>query len=492
VSEFAVRESLGAGERAERRIRALATPAGAVYSCAAAWALAFAVLASLRHVAFDSTRYDLGNMVQAVWSTAHGHFLQTTSTSGVQFTRLGAHFDPILALFAPLWWVWPSPLLLVVVQAVALGLGALPVFWLGRKYLASTTTAAWFAVAYLLYAPIQLLTVDDFHAVALGVPLLLYALWYLDEDRLGAFAAFAVLASLTGEVFPALAAWLGIWYAVRRRRVRAGSLIAVAGLAASALAFYVVMPAFSPGTSLFASRYSEFGGSPAGIAGALVHRPLDVATTVFTGRHMGYVALLLVPWAGLCLLEPVLAFGAAPMLFLNVMSANKFQSSVGFHYTAPIVPFVIGASVLGAARLRPSHARQAGLAVLALMTLLLIASPFRFSVRWADDLRAQDRAAKIAAVEMIPAGAPVTASNRLGAHLSERRRYLAFPFLGGSQWAAVENDDGFLGGAYHPERFRTYFARLRHDPHWKVVFDRDGVLVLRRISPGGPVRLDRP
>jgi uncharacterized membrane protein len=492
VSELAVRDSVGAGERTDRRLRVLATPARVVYGCAAAWALAFAALASLRHVAFASTRYDLGNMVQAVWSTAHGHFLETTSTNGVQFTRLGAHFDPILALFAPLWRVWPSPLLLVVVQAAALGLGALPVYWLGRKHLSSTTLAAWFAVAYLLYAPIQLLTVDDFHAVALAVPFLLFALWYLDEDRLGAFAVFAVLASLTGEVFPALVAWLGVWYAVRHRRVRAGSVIAVTGLAASAVAFYVVIPAFSPGANLFASRYSDFGGSPAGIAGALVHRPLEVASTVLTGQHLTYVLLLLVPWAGLCLLEPLLALGAAPMLLLNLMSANQFQASLGFHYTAPIVPFVVAASVLGAARLRPALARHAGIAVLALMTLMLVASPFRYSVGWVQALRAQDRAAKIDAVELIPTGVPVAASNHLGARLSDRRRFFAFPVLGDAQWVAVETDDGFLGGQDAPRLYRTYLARLRRDPHWKVVFSRDGVLVLHRIRAGGPTRLDRP
>lgn len=490
VSGLAVRETLGA-ERAERRIRILVTPARLVYCGAAAWAVAFAGLAALRHVAFVSTRYDLGNMAQAVWSTAHGHFLETTATSGVQFTRLGAHFDPILALFAPLWWVWPSPLLLVVIQAVALGTGALPVFWLARKHLLSPTVAAWFAVAYLLYAPIQLLTVDDFHAVALGVPLLLFALWYLDEDRLGAFAACAVLACLTGEVFPALVGWLGVWYAVRRRRFRAGSVIAVVGLAASALAFYVVIPAFSPGTSLFESRYAEFGGSPAGVASAFIHRPLDIVATIGTGPHLTYVLLLVVPWAGLCLLEPVLALGAVPMLLLNLVSANQFQSSLGFHYTAPIVPFVIGASVLGAARLRPAVARHAAIVVLALMTLALVGSPFRLSLGWISDLRAPDRAAKLAAIKLIPASVPVTASNHLGARLSDRRRFLAFPELGDARWAALDSDDGFLGGDHRPRRFDTYVARLRRDPHWKLVFERDGVLVLQRVLPGGPMRLDR-
>ena len=76
-------------------------------------------------------------MTQAVWSTAHGDFLSVTDVHGEQISRLGSHFDPILALLAPLWWLWPDPELLLVVQAVAVASGALPVFWLARKHISS-------------------------------------------------------------------------------------------------------------------------------------------------------------------------------------------------------------------------------------------------------------------------------------------------------------------------------------------------------------------
>ena len=42
-------------------------------------------------------------MTQAVWSTAHGDFLSVTDVHGEQISRLGSHFDPILAALAPLW-----------------------------------------------------------------------------------------------------------------------------------------------------------------------------------------------------------------------------------------------------------------------------------------------------------------------------------------------------------------------------------------------------
>src|SRR5438132_4862496 len=211
-----------------------ANPAVLLWAAAAAYAAGFSALSVLRQDAFNTGRFDMGNMVQAVWSTAHGHFLRVTSLQGEQISRLAAHFDPILVLFAPLWWIWPSPDMLLVVQAVAVALGALPVYWLGRKHLRSERAGLGFALAYLLYPAVQWLTLNEFHPVALACPLLLFSFWYLDEDRLLAFAALAVLAATTKEEIALVIAFFGIWYAVRRRRWVPGGAIASAGVAVSA------------------------------------------------------------------------------------------------------------------------------------------------------------------------------------------------------------------------------------------------------------------
>ena len=42
----------------------------------AAFAVGFAALSIGRQRAFNTGRFDLGNMTQAVWATAHGHFLR--------------------------------------------------------------------------------------------------------------------------------------------------------------------------------------------------------------------------------------------------------------------------------------------------------------------------------------------------------------------------------------------------------------------------------
>src|SRR5262249_51462201 len=81
------------------------------YAGVAAYAVLFLFAAVIPFAWFKRPRLDLRDMVQAIWSTLHGHFLQFTTLDGHQRDRLGFHVDPFLLLLAPLFWIWSSPLL---------------------------------------------------------------------------------------------------------------------------------------------------------------------------------------------------------------------------------------------------------------------------------------------------------------------------------------------------------------------------------------------
>ena len=343
-----------------------------LWAAVAAYAAGFAALSILRDRAFETGRFDLGNMVQAVWTTAHGRPLEITSLQGEQISRLGAHVDPILVVFAPLWWLWPSPDLLLTAQAAAIAVGALPVFWLASKHLGSERAALGFALVYLLLPAVEWLTLNEFHPVALATPLLLYAFWYLDEDRLLPFALTAGAAALCKEEIALVVAGFGLWYALARHRRVAGLVIAGAGLAWSAFAVEVVLPHFNHGAaSSFYSRYSEVGGSPGGVLRVALTHPWDLATTA--AAHWQYLLHLGLPLAGLFLLSPFVLVAAVPDLALNLLSATPTQTSIHFHYTAAAIPGLIAGAVLGVARVQRRWPGSSRALVRALVLLVLAA-----------------------------------------------------------------------------------------------------------------------
>ncbi|MCS7006855.1 MAG: DUF2079 domain-containing protein, partial [Gaiellaceae bacterium] len=188
----------------------------------AAWTAWLFAIVRTHHHEFRTQKFDLGNITQAVWSTAQGRPLEVTHASGEQLSRLAGHVDPVLVLLAPAWIVAPTPLTLAFVQIAACALGAIPVYCLGVKHLGSRALGLASGLVYLAYPWLAWVALDVVHPVTLAIPLLLFAVWFLDEDRLVSFSIVAALASLCGELVGVTVAALGIWYAVARRRARAG------------------------------------------------------------------------------------------------------------------------------------------------------------------------------------------------------------------------------------------------------------------------------
>lgn len=467
-------------EGAPPRVRRI-TVSRAVTVGTVAWAALLAGAGVLAHEAFATTHYDLGNYVQAIHNTAHGHLFEATTQAGDQVTRLGIHVEPILLLLAGLWRIWPSPLLLVVLQPVVLAAGALPTYWLARKHLGSERQAAVFAAAYLLYPATQWNAVGDFHPVSLAPTFILFAIWYLDEDRIASAVPFLVLAAATKEHMPLLVAWLGICYWVwRKRRLPAAAIIA-GGLSWFAIEVLVILPHFAPGVDLFAERYGGLGDSPSELLATVLQHPARAAGELGV-EDLAYAVFLGLPLCGLWAVSPLLALGALPEFALSVLSSKPEQTSISGQYTASLIPFLVGASVLGAAALSPPMRRRAvryliGVAALAGVISPLWSLPFSLA-----ELGTQKHAAQAAALHLVPRAAPVTATNELGAQLAERRVLYGFPQRRGAEWVLVDLDDPIVADVKDERLFARSVRDLRRDRRFRLVYDRERVLVFRRVS----------
>lgn len=504
----------GVWAAARRTDRAPLVVAGLVVTYAAV----FSWLSIERHRAFATGRFDLGNMVQAVWSTGQGRLLDSTEVSGEQFSRLGAHVDLILVLFTPLYAVWSSPESLLVAQATIVALGAFPAFWLGRRWLGDDRLAVAAAAAYLLYPPLQFATLFDFHPVTLAAPLLMLCIWAAEARRYVVLGVAGAAAALTQEQVGLALVMLALWMAVRHPdRRRAAAVMASAAAVWVLVAVAVILPRFSlTGGTPQIERYEGLGDGEGGVLLALVTRPWAVAEILATPGRALYLALLILPLLALSLLAPLLLAGALPQLAINLLAASGPPQTITFHYAAVIAPFVIASAILGLARLRAWRGSDrlrtlvghpgrvaagvvgAGLAAGFLLGPLPIwgtvplghdGSPHHRFV--ADDhSRAMARA-----VAIIPPGAPVSASNGPGAHLSGRERIHLFPVIDDAEWILVDarrpDPAVEVRRTLRPVEHALGVDAVEHDPQWDTVMDEAGVKLFRRVeasasAPGGP------
>jgi uncharacterized membrane protein len=418
-----------------------------------------------------------------------------TLLSGEQSSRLASHVDPVLALFAPLWILWPSPLLLAAVQIAACALGALPVFWLARRHLGSERAAGLLAFAYLAYPWLDWTALDAMHPVTLAIPLFLFAIWFLDSDRLWAFAVCALLIAMTGELMGLAIAALGLWYWLARAHRRAGLLIASLGFAWCVLAVKVIVPRFHDDASPFYAYYATVGGSPEGALRTLFTDPGTIAAALFGRTDLGYFVWLAAPLAGLFLLAPGLAAVALPQLLANGLSDSPAMSGPQHQYVAAVIPFLIAATVLGISRLPRPRRVFGSVVVLMLSTMLTVyagpwpGAPAAVDLWYQEPVPPQHVDALREAVALVPDNAPVSATNKAGSQLSARRYFYSVPAVERAEWIVLDMRDPWVAakalnltlGPY-PELLRGFMQRIQRNEAWAKVFEQDGVLVFRRAG----------
>ena len=451
----------------------------AIWAAMIGWTAVLFAIVRGAYLDFRLGRFDLGNMVQAVWSTTQGRPLEYThGSTGDQIVRLGAHVDP-------------SPLALALAQIAVTSLGALPVFWLGRAHLGSERAAGLLALGYLAYPWIATSAIGAIHPVTFAIPFLLFCIWFLDTDRLVPFAVCALLAMSTGELMGLPIAALGVWYALARGRRREGSVIAFAGAAWTFVAVHFVVRHFAGESSMYYGFYDEVGGSPQGVVRTLFTDPGTVLGALVESHDIVYVVWLGLPLLFLFVLSPGLALVGLPQLLGNALSDFRSMTDARYHSVAAIVPFLIAATVFAVSRIRPERRVLAASAVVVVSaSLALVLGPWPRAVGMTPlGGRASLSEGKIEALRdalaLVPEGAPVTSSNEVGAHLSARRQVYSVPVLGGAEWVVVDLDEPWVTRSdspiltSHPEVVLAFAERLERDPGWRTVFDREGVLVFR-------------
>jgi uncharacterized membrane protein len=286
-------------------------------------------------------------------------------------------------------------------------------------------------------------------------------------------------------------AGLGLWYAFAKGHRRAGLVTATLGVAWTCVALLVVVPVFSGDESVFYGAYEAVGGSPTGIVRTIFTDPTTILGAVTESRDLLYVALLAVPLAGAFLLAPGLAAVALPQLLANVLAGIDWTTDPHAHYVAGIIPFLFAAIAFGIGRLSVVRATRVAVLVLTLTAAAAIAGPWPGGIArtpsWeGSDAAPEALAARRAAVSLVPPGAAVSTTNRVGSYLSARRYLYSVPVIGRADWIVLDNSDPWIpdafGGDVDLPKFDAFVERIQTSPRWNEVFEQGPVVVYRRVG----------
>jgi uncharacterized membrane protein len=423
--------------------------------------------------------FDLGIFEQAIRHYAH---LQApiVDLEGAGHNFLGDHWSPAIVVFAPFYRLFPTPVTLLVGQAVVIALAVVPITRAGMRHLGRWSGVA-VGLAFGMSYGVQAAVSFDVHEVCLAVPLLAFALEALLASRWVAVAAWAAPLVLVKEDLGLTVAALGLVLVLVGARRWGFGLVAF-GLASVALTMTVLIPHFAMEAG--GSRLSELS-SQSGAGDSLLHRILSLPLNVVQSEPKATtVLLLLAVTAGLAMRSPMLIM-VLPTLGWRFLSTNQFFWGQSFHYDVVLMPIVFAALIDGVVRARRDGWRLVRWYAHAAPTLALLVGlflctryPFRDLVNPATYQPSPRAQAAERILSKIPDGATVETDLGLLAQLTHRTRVffvgMAAPVV--PQFVLISQTDESL--ARDPAK---YAESLHPGTTYALVHAEDGYTLVRRV-----------
>jgi uncharacterized membrane protein len=457
----------------------------------AGYILFMSVLTVARHNSFMTHAFDLGIQDQVVYNILHtGRMVTTLLGSGEE--RVYDHFSPIFYLVAPLYALFQDARILLVLQSVFLGIGAIPLFLLTRAKTSSATLACTLAVGYLLYPALHGVNLGDFHQIAFVSGLLLFALYFLEAGRHRLFLATLALALLAKEEIALSVAAIGIYILLAKRQPRLGLALTLFGLGYFAGVVGWLMPRLGSVESA-EWRYATFilpgKGLLQSFAFNFITNPLY--PLLFVASHpdkLAYLGQLFLPVLFLPLLAPAAAWiTALPALLLPLLTVPEADYGIRFHYSAHITPFVFFLAALALQRIGSARLKPAALAVSLLVASIAMSYEYGQLISPTDRAlpRANPRDATITSFfSEIPRQASVSALSDLVPHLSARRKIYLFPVVVDADYLLLDtapqaNYWPYTGLKARVKSIRDMLPHIQSG-QFGLVRQEDGILLLRR------------
>jgi uncharacterized membrane protein len=332
------------GPRAARWVPLAVVLAGFLF-----YSIYFSYYTILNHRRLNTSGFDLGIHVNWAFNAMHGRPERCPVLFGPDGGHfLGNHAIFAMALWLPLYSLWPSADILLILQATLAALGAVTLYMF-----ACTQTTRWASVviayAYLFFAPLHGPNFYDFHELIPPLPFHFLLYWAIAKRKNWAVLFLVPLLWSFREDVAVGTTMLGIFLLVTGLRPRMGLLMAAASVIWFVILKFEVMPRFWQ--TWFASIYKDLQAPGHAGYGSVVQtiliNPTYFLTTMLREEKLIYFlhmfgGLALLParrWSLLMLAIPGFAFsmlttGYAPTI------------SIAFQYTCHSIPYVFAATVL--------------------------------------------------------------------------------------------------------------------------------------------------
>lgn len=297
------------------------------------------IVSVLRFWQFEAGYFDFGINDQAIWSVSRFNIPITYHPNYIAVggfnIHLADHFSPSIYLLSPLYWFTNRQEIILIAQAISVGLSAFVGVILARKFIKNNFVVFALIFSYLGFVGMQNALITEFHEATLSPLFIMISFWAIINKRWKIFYLCLVIILGLKETFAGLGTGLGIFIFLydRKNWKHAAATIALSiswGLAATKL----VIPNLSGRTYFYApgNAFESF----ISMLASFLHFDIRLKTLFYSFLSFGFLPLFYFP----------LLPGISENFLSRFLADGSPRFTLALHYSAPLAAFMFFSSVL--------------------------------------------------------------------------------------------------------------------------------------------------
>jgi uncharacterized membrane protein len=287
----------------------------------------FLFLVFKRYYYFSYNISDLAIFNQTFFNTIHGRWFDETVTLNNYFAD---HFSPIIFLLLPFYFLLPSPLTLLSLQTIGLGLAAWPLFYLSKEITKNDKLSLLIATIWLFNPMVQAANLDENHLLYLVPGLVFATAYFYLKNKFHYFILFFILTLLIREDLALVMLMWSVLAKLDKKDKRWIISPLILGLGYFLFAIKIIQSFASNDNYKFFNYYNWLGGDDlfSIIATWLTH-PLAVVQHLLSWNNISSIFIILLPLLYLPLIKPKYLL-LSLLTFLQLALTSRGLNSVAY------------------------------------------------------------------------------------------------------------------------------------------------------------------
>lgn len=393
------------------------------------------IITVYRYLTYSNSTFDFGIFTQMYENMKQTGSISTTLERNRVLSHFGVHFSPIFYIALPIYFIFPSPVTVQLIQAFMVALPVIPIVLISRKYKLSNWMTVGAVLLYALYPATAGGTLYDIHENCFLTFLILMAIWAIEKKKNILTAIMVLLVFFVKEDAPVYIMVLGTFYLFSRKDKKRGLILMVSSAIYFIIATSVVK---SYGLGIMDNRFSNlFYDQQKGLSQLIrtvLVNPGYVISQIVANydangmEKIGYILLMFVPMAAVIFRNGkkysrfILI---SPIIVINLLTLYVYQHDITFQYNFGSIALMMYLVIMNMADLKPKKAKVA-ISVAVICVGVMFMGSMAPRLNYYTSKYSQDKATyeKInIALSAVPKNASVCASGFFTPHLKNLEMY---------------------------------------------------------------------